>query len=78
MYGIINAALNMYLMGLIIYGIIMIFEIKVSLIKNGIPLYDIPIGYIRSIVKPITIGDKRFDLSFIILYFALRFIQRIL
>ena len=78
MYDIINTAINIYLWGLIIYGIIMIFEIKVSFIRNGIPAYDIPIEYIRSIVKPITIGNRRLDMSFLILYFLIRFIQRIL
>ncbi len=78
MLGIINTIFNIYLWGLIIYGIIMMLDIKVSVIRKGIPIYDVPLEYIGSIVKPITIGSRRFDLSFLILYFLLRLIQNIL
>ncbi len=78
MFGIINTLFNFYLWGLIIYGIIIILDIKVSFIKKGIPIYDVPLEYIGSIVKPITINNRRLDLSFIILYFLLRLIQNIL
>ena len=78
MLGIIYTIFNFYLWGLLIYGIIMIFEIEVSFIRKGIPIYDVPLEYIRSIVKPISIGNRRLDLSFLILYFLLRMIQNIL
>lgn len=78
MLSIINTIFNIYLWGLIIYGIIMMFDIKVSLIEKGIPIYDVPLKYIGSIVKPITISNRRLDLSFLILYFLLRLIQNIL
>ena len=78
MLGIINTIFNFYLWGLIIYGIIMILDIKVSFIRKGIPIYDVPLEYIGSIVKPITIGNRRLDLSFLILYFLLRLFQNIL
>jgi len=78
MFDIINTVINIYLWGLIIYGIIIIFEIKVSFTSKGIPAYDIPIEYIRSFVKPITIANRKLDMSFLILYFLLRLIQRIL
>lgn len=78
MLGLINTIFNFYLWGLILYGIIMILDIKVSFIRKGIPIYDVPLEYIGSIVKPITIGNRRLDLSFLILYFLLRLIQRML
>ena len=78
MLGIIYTIFNFYLWGLLIYGIIMIFEIEVSFIRKGIPIYDVPLEYIGSIVKPISIGNRRLDLSFLILYFLLRMIQNIL
>jgi hypothetical protein len=78
MLGIINTIFNIYLWGLIIYGIIMMLDIKVSFIRDGIPIYGVPLEYIGSIVKPITIGNRRLDLSFLILYFLLRLIQNIL
>jgi len=78
MLGIINTIFNIYLWGLIIYGIIMMFDIKVSFIRKGIPIYDVPLKYIGSIVKPITISNRRLDLSFLILYFLLRLIQNTL
>ena len=78
MLGLINTIFNFYLWGLILYGIIMILDIKVSFIRKGIPIYDVPLEYIGSIVKPISISNRRLDLSFLILYFLLRLIQRML
>jgi len=78
MFNMINTIVNIYLLGLIIYGFAIMFDIKVSIIRKGIPLFDIPIEYIRSIVKPITINNRRIDLSFIILYFLLKVLQNIL
>ena len=78
MLSLINTIFNFYLWGLILYGIIMILDIKVSFIRKGIPIYAVPLEYIGSIVKPITINNRRLDLSFLILYFLLRLIQRML
>ena len=58
MLGIIYTIFNVFLWGLLIYGIIIMFEIEVSFIKKGIPIYDVPLEYIGSIVKPITIFIK--------------------
>ncbi len=74
----INTIISFYLWGLIIYGFVIMFDMKVAILRNGIPIFDIPIQYIRSIVKPITINNRRVDLSFIILYLLLKVLQNIL
>jgi hypothetical protein len=74
----INSIISFYLWGLIIYGFVIMFDMKVAIVRKGIPLFDIPIQYIRSIVKPITINNRSVDLSFIILYFLLKVLQNIL
>jgi len=78
MFNMIYTIVNIYLLGLIIYGFVIIFDIRVSIIRNGIPFFDIPLEYIRSIVPPITVNNRRVDLSFIILYFLLKVLQNIL
>jgi len=45
MLSLINTIFNFYLWGLILYGIIMILDIKVSFIRKGIPIYDVPLIY---------------------------------
>ncbi len=74
----INSIISFYLWGLIIYGFVIMFDMKVAILRNGIPIFDIPLEYIRSIVKPITINNRGLDLSFIILYFLLKVLQNIL
>ncbi|MBC8192867.1 MAG: hypothetical protein H8E18_10840 [FCB group bacterium] len=74
----INSIISFYLWGLIIYGFVIMFDMNIAIVRKGIPLFDIPIQYIRSIVKPITINNRRVDLSFIILYFLLKVLQNIL